>query len=92
MLIPLEEKLCTYPARSPPILEAPEPVSPPESTRAVLERRRREARGRAALMMDVRYMVDWVRRAIGDGREWFMWMGWDWVRWSEYVRGASRGR
>ena len=50
-----------YPLRDPPGLEAPEPTSP-AMRRVEVERRRLEARGRAALMRAVRNMVvfgDW---------------------------------
>lgn len=47
----------SYPLRTPPAREAPEPVSPADMARMEVERQRLEASGRAALMMDVRNMV-----------------------------------
>jgi hypothetical protein len=53
-----EDKLCgTYPPRVPVGRAAPEPVSPPASSRADVLSRRREASGRAIRTIDVRYIM-----------------------------------
>lgn len=49
-----------YPEREPPGREAPEPVSPPAMARMEVEKHRLVASGRAALMIEVRNMVDVV--------------------------------